>query len=63
MKKAKNILLESTAWIMAALFVLSVAFINDPSWMPLIVCIIAFCWLFCFYIANLDYFVGGVDDE
>ena len=58
----KNIILKGTTFMMALLFMLSVAALDSDTWLPLITCIVSFIWLVLFYFTNLDYIVGGDDD-
>lgn len=51
-KKLHNASLKITAWIMFFALVISGCCMDSPSWLPLIVCVIAYSWLALFAYAN-----------
>lgn len=51
-RKLHNRVLKATAWFMFLALIISGCCADSPSWLPLIVCVIAYSWLALFAYAN-----------
>lgn len=55
----KNIILKTTAFIMAITFIISAFYLDSESWVPFYICCGSIAWLFTFAYAN-NFFEGWV---